>query len=236
MGDVELNYLKQKLEKTIVNKNKLCTFYEGEMYGNQVILCDAKVGLINAASATTLAIEKYNPEIIINQGCAGGIGKNVHKSDLVIGTECINITSVKTKYREEGQGFKVEDWDLINFIAGEEDRLVPQKCSEKLLNLVKNIESSYRYGKVHYGVIGSGDIWNKECDMLINLNQKYGIICEEMESIAVYTIANQYNIPVINIRVISDNELLGEEYERNISYKSQEFVETLVKNALSYYE
>lgn len=229
MGDVELNYLKQKLEKKEEKKYNLCTFYEGKMKGKQVILCDAKVGLINAAAATTLAIEKYHPDIIINQGCAGGIDKNVHKSDLVIGIECINITSVRTKYRDIGQGIAVENWELINFLPGEEDRLVPQKCSEKLLNLVKSIESKYKYGKVHYGIIGSGDIWNKESDMLINLNKKYGIICEEMESIAVYTIANQYNIPVINIRVISDNEILKEEYERGISYKAQEFVECLVQ-------
>ena len=96
-------------------------------------------------------------------------------------------------------------------------------------NHLKQIENTYKYGKIHYGIIGSGDIWNSECDWLIKLNEKYGILCEEMEGIAVYTIANQYKIPAIDIRVISDNELLKEEYDRNISLKGQEFIMNLLR-------
>ena len=43
------------------------------------------------------------------------------------------------------------------------------------------------------------------------MNEKYGILCEEMEGIAIYTVANQYGNPAIHIRVISDNEKLKEE-------------------------
>lgn len=230
MADVELNYLKEKLEEIRIEKTNLCTFYIGKMFDKTVILCDAKVGLINAAAATTLAIEKYHPDYIINQGCAGGFGENVHKSDIVIGAECINITSMITKHRKVGQGCNLEDWELINFIAGEKDRIVPQKAGDELIELVKKHEHEYPYGKIHYGIIGSGDIWNKECDRLIYLNKKYGMLCEDMEGVAVYTIANQYGIPSIDIRVISDNEILNEEYERNISYKVQEFTEILLKD------
>jgi len=228
MADVELNYLMQKLENKKAEEHKLCKFYVGNIGENEIILCDSKIGLINTSAALTIAIEKYNPDYIINQGCAGGIGKNIHKSDLVIGIECINITSIKTKYRKAGEGSNVDDWELINFIAGEEDRLIPQKASKELIDLAKSIEKEYNYGKVHYGVIGSGDIWNSEYDRLVFLNEKYNILCEEMEGIAVYTIANQYNIPAIDIRVISDNLILEEEYERGISYKVQEFTERLI--------
>ena len=64
---------------------------------------------------------------------------------------------------------------------------------------------------------------------MIHLNQKYQILCEDMEGMAVYTIANQYGIPAIDIRVISDNELLKEEYDRNISLKAQKFVMNLLE-------
>ena len=50
-----------------------------------------------------------------------------------------------------------------------------------------------------------------------------------MEGIAIYTVANQYKIPVIDIRVISDNEILKEEYDRNVSIKAQEFTMDLLK-------
>lgn len=229
MADVELNYLIEKLEEKKTEKTNICTFYIGKLFQNDIILCDAKVGLINTAAATTLAIEKYHPDFIINQGCSGALDKNVHQSDIVIGTECINITSIITKPKAEGEGYSLEDWELINYIAGEKDRLIPQKASEKLIEKVKKIESTYQDGKIHYGIIGSGDIWNKECDWMLHLNEKYHILCEDMEGIAVYTIANQYHIPAIDIRVISDNELLKEEYDRNISLKAQKFMINLLK-------
>lgn len=229
MADVELNFLIKRLKQLKTEKTNLCTFYLGKIAQKDIILCDAKVGLINTAAAITLAIEKYQPDYIINQGCSGGFGKNIHQSDIVVGTECINITSIMTKYKEEGQGYSLDDWDFINYLAGEKDRLVPQKASEELIEKVKKIEPSYTQGKIHYGVIGSGDIWNKQCDWMLHLNKKYHILCEDMEGIAVYTIANQYHIPAIDIRVISDNEILKEEYDRNISLKAQEFTMNLLE-------
>ena len=50
-----------------------------------------------------------------------------------------------------------------------------------------------------------------------------------MEGIAIYTVANQYGIPAIDIRVISDNEILKEEYDRNVSIRAQEFTMNLLK-------
>lgn len=229
MADVELNYLISNLEDCKIEKTNLCKFYVGKIYEKEIILCDSKVGLINAAAATTLAIEKYQPDYIINQGCAGGFGRNIHKSDIVVGTECINITSIMTKFKKEGEGYSLDDWELINYLAGEKDRLVPQKASDKLIKMIRQMEDTYIEGKIHYGVIGSGDIWNKECDWIIYLNKKYGILCEDMEGMAIYTVANQYKIPAIDIRVISDNEILKEEYDRNISINIQKFTMNLLK-------
>lgn len=232
MADVELNYLIENLKDCEIEKNNICTFYEGKLFEKDIILCDSKVGLISASATTTLAIEKYHPDYIIDQGCAGGFAINVHKGDIVVGTECINITSILTKFKEKGKGYSLDDWELINYLAGEKDRLVPQKAGKKLIDIIKNNEKIYKAGKIHYGVIGSGDIWNKECDRIIYLNKKYGILCEDMEGIAVYTIANQYGIPAIDIRVISDNELLKEPYDRSISLKAQKFTMNLLKRSV----
>ena len=224
-----LNIGIEKLENKKIEETKVCKFYLGKLYENDIIICDAKVGLINTASSITLAVEKYHPNYIINQGCAGACTKKIHKSDIVIGEQCINTTSFYTKEKKEGQGYNLDDWELINYTVGEKDRLIPQNAGEELLNIVKSIEHNYVEGKIHYGIIGSGDIWNKEIDWMIRLNKKYNIICSDMEGIAVYTIANMYKIPAIDIRVISDNEILGEEYDRNISIKGQKFVMNLLE-------
>ena len=55
-----------------------------------------------------------------------------------------------------------------------------------------------------------------------------------MESIGTYTVAQKYKIPVIGIRVISDNAIVHELYNRNVSSYVQEFVlkmlERLIKD------
>ena len=68
-----------------------------------------------------------------------------------------------------------------------------------------------------------------EADRIIYLHKKYGILCEDMESTSVYTISNLYNVPVISIRVISNNEILNEEYERDLGIESQKIVKELIK-------
>ena len=64
------------------------------------------------------------------------------------------------------------------------------------------------------------------------LNQKYGTLCEDMEANAVYTVANQFNVPVIGIKIVSNNEILGESYERSAGAKSQEFSYELIKKII----
>ena len=70
--------------------------------------------------------------------------------------------------------------------------------------------------KVHIGKIASGDLWNREFDRILFLNDKYNTLCEEMETGGVYTTANSFNVPVLSVRIISNNELLQEDYNPKI--------------------
>ena len=103
MADVELNYLIENLHEKQIIESKLCKFYKGKIYENEIILCDSKVGLINNAAATTLAIEKFNPDYIINQGCAGAISRNIHKSDIVIRNRLYKHNINKYKIQRRGR-------------------------------------------------------------------------------------------------------------------------------------
>lgn len=224
--DVEAEFLIAKLAnvKTCnVNKYK---FFEGMINDYPVVICCCKVMTINAAVATYIAIEKYNPIAIISQGTAGAHGRNVHKGDIVVGEKCVNISSFRSPTKIEGEGSNSLDWELLNFISGEEDKLEYQDGDQHLLELAKQVE--YVNGKVHFGIIGSGDGWNRETDRILWLHENYGTLCEEMEGIAVYIIANNFEIPVLGIRIISNNEILGESYDRNTAIKSQQFTYQLI--------
>lgn len=231
--EVELKLLLEKLENVKCESVGKFRFYEGSVKNYPVVVCHCLVMSINAAIATYMAIEKYHPKAMISQGTAGAHRKDIHKGDLVIGEKCINIVSCRTPRKKEGEGSNSFEWELMNFISGEENRLVYQTGDKHLLELAKKVK--YEDGKVHFGVIGSGDVWNQEADRILWLNQKYGTLCEEMEGIAVYKVANDSEIPVLGIRIISNNEILGENYDRNLAVKSQEFTHELVLKMIEDY-
>jgi adenosylhomocysteine nucleosidase len=219
--EVEGNKIIEKLESLKKINIQSYTFYEGILQNHKIVVSLSKVGLIHTSASLSLAIEKYHPTMILNIGIAGATDKELHTKDIVVGESIININSYRTPYKKEKEGSSPNEWELLTFLSGETDRFIEQKANSELLSLTKNILNSKN---IYYGRIGSGDAWNREIDRINYLNQKYNILCEDMESIATYTIANQNNIPVISIKMISDNILTGEDYDRNISTKLQELI------------
>lgn len=216
----------RNIEEININNYK---YYKGTIHDYPIIISLSKVGLINASASLTLAIREFNPTIIINTGIAGATDRKLHIGDIILGLECLNINSYRTPILKEGEGSNPQNWELLTFLSGEEDRIIKEKADETLISLAKEINTN-KYGQIYTGTIGSGDVWNREIDRIISLNEKHHILCEDMESIATYTIANQQNIPVISIKMISDNSITGEEYNRQMGkYLEKYIVEYLTK-------
>ena len=66
---------------------KAATIHTGTLHGKDIVLCQSGIGKVNAAIATTLVIEHFSPDCVINTGSAGGIGKGLQVGDVVIGTQ-----------------------------------------------------------------------------------------------------------------------------------------------------
>lgn len=143
MEDVELNYLKTKLENIVEKEYKSFKFIEGKILENDIVLCKSNIGLINAGIATTIGVERYSPDVVINLGLAGGYSKDIHTGDLVIGIDAINITSMECK----GIGSSIEDYEITNFLHGEENKLIRRKADKNLIQIVK--ENLYKY-RMHF--------------------------------------------------------------------------------------
>ncbi len=146
--EVEADFLIQKLEHVKCEQVNQYKFYEGTIKGYPVVVCECLVMTINAAVATYIAIEKYHPMAIISEGTAGANAKHVHKGDIVIGEKCVNIVSYKSPYKKEGEGSNSLEWNLVNFICGEEDRLVYQQGDKHLIQLAKQVK--YSDGQVRF--------------------------------------------------------------------------------------
>lgn len=226
----EIKYLVEMLESCDIETRSIYTFYKGYIKNYPVVIAKSEVGLVNASSCITLAIERFNPICIVNAGTSGGIIENRHKKDIIIGEECFNIISSKTPYKELGEGSDSRDWNFMTFTDGGDDAKKIYKADERLLEIALLSKERYEEGKVYTGVVGSADIWNREKDKLKYLAEKHNVSCEDMELVAVYAVAQNYNVPAVGIKIVSDNELLGEEYEPAVGIYVQKYTYEVLKD------
>lgn len=233
MEDVEMNLLKKALTDLKKVEDNVCTFYEGKFNDYPIVLCLTGVGMVNAAASTVVGINKYNPRAIIIEGTAGSHSKDIHENDIVVSVDVININSIKTAERKLGEGIDVSKWELLTYKHGD-DKFLVLKADRDLIEAAQKVAKVYTKGNVAFGRVGSGDIWNREVDRIVMFNERYNTLCEEMEGFAVFQVAEKYGIPAINVRVISNNEIFGENYDRLSGYNSQEFTLDLVKEYLKW--
>src|SRR5262245_41747660 len=97
--DIEVTKLVERLADAQVDRVGAWTFWRGTVDGYPVVVSKTLKGGANAAAATTLAIERYRPIAILNQGTAGGLDPSLKPHDIVLGTSALNIGAFKTPRR-----------------------------------------------------------------------------------------------------------------------------------------
>lgn len=229
----ELEILISKLEDSVFKLENSFEIYEGTIKSYPIVILKTKVGVINTAISLTMAIQKYKPIAIVNEGTSGSHEYNIHKFDLIIGESVVNINSMKTGVRQLGRGMNPFDWKIQEFHTGAEDEWIIYNADKDMVELSEDIQSKYQYGNVYTGRIGSGDVWNREVDRISWLNKNFKTSCEEMESVSIYKLANMFNIPVISFKVISNNEMTGEKFDIETSKACQEFTYEFIKTYIN---
>jgi len=208
------------------------TFWSGTLDGYPVVVSKTMKGMSNAAAATAIAIERYQPVAIINQGTAGGHQPDLHVLDIVLGVESVNLGSIKTAFRTAGTGVRTEDWKPLDLLRSEGSAGMDPlaltmrrfRADERLVDVARRVGSSYTMGRVVDGVIGSADVWNSELDRIARFHREFGTSVEEMETASAAQVAASFRIPFLGIRVLSNNITDGEAYDRNAGEACQAFV------------
>lgn len=192
-------------------------FTRAELGDAEIILQLTKMGMTNAALATMTAIHAFEPELIINQGTAGAQVRDLRKGDIVIGSQSVHIHSLEMEKREFGEGMAPENWTGMHTEYLSAD-------STLLRFFMEGIDEAAPGGKVVSGILGSGDLFSKEKDRILWLHDRFGTVSEDMETYAVYAACRACHIPCVGIRVISNNELLDEEFDEKSSLELQRVI------------
>ncbi|MEH7247617.1 5'-methylthioadenosine/S-adenosylhomocysteine nucleosidase [Neobacillus niacini] len=237
---IEAECFAGKLEKVKVEKSGKFVFYKGKLNNYPVIVTKTGKGMENAAAATALAIEKYNPIAIINQGTSGGHNPELNVFDIVLGERTTNIGSLKTTNLDEGQGTDPTTWIPMDLMASEgsgsddsANKVRYYYGDKDLLAAANAVKDTYTKGKVVEGTIGSADFWNSEVDRIKWIHEIYGTDVEEMEGASVAQISDAYDVAFLGIRILSNNKTNGGTYDPGTAAANQAYVYEVVKEYIS---
>lgn len=159
--------------------------FSGLLDGKHVALCLSGIGKVNAAIATTILIEHFSVDAIINTGSAGGLGKDLKVGDVVIGTEIAHHDV---------------DVTAFGYVHGQIPQLPARYHSHPHLAFVAQTYSSRR------GLIVSGDQFIHGQEQLETIRQHFpDVLAVEMEAAAIAQTCHQFDKPFVVIRAISDN-------------------------------
>ena len=238
---IEAEKFAQKLEDVKEEQSGDFVFYIGTLDNYPVIVAKTGKGMENTAAATAVAIEKYNPIAIINQGTSGGHDPALNVFDIVLGKRTTNLGALKTTDKGENEGIDPSTWKPMDLMASEgsagEDPNAEKarfyKGDEDLLAAANAVKDTYTKGKIVEGTIGSADVWNNEVDRIKWFHTKYGTSVEEMEGAAAAQIAKAYDVPFLGIRVLSNNKVNGGQYNPETATACQEYVYEVVKQYIT---
>ena len=169
------------------------TFYKGSHDKHELILVQSGLGKVNAAVVSTLLIEKFECELLLFSGVAGGIDPGIEIGEVIIGESLIQYDYGTLKNRE-----------LLTFRPGS----IPTGESKNELeySLDPKIKHKIKVSlpNVRMGIILTGDVFLQCEETQKELFEKYGAQAIDMEGAAVAQVAEQFGIPAIVVRCLSD--------------------------------
>lgn len=232
----ETDALIARLEQAVQEQVGGWLFWRGTIDGYPVVVSRTNKGMSNAAAATAIAIERFHPAAIINQGTAGGHDPALHVYDIVIGTASMNVGAFRAMFRKAGDGSRPLEWVPLNLLLdGSAISQTAPKMPARfdadpvLVDLARSVKGSYTRGKVVDGIIGSSDMWIDELDRVAQFHQQFGTAVEEMETASAAQVAASYGVPLVGIRVLSDNITNASTYDPKAGQACQDFVVAVVK-------
>lgn len=227
--NTETEVLIRALKNPVAYRELNYLFVAGTYKDYPVVIARTAIGMANSAAATALAIKKFNPIAVINQGTAGGHDSALKIGDIIIGERIFCYDAYRSAYSVAGAGIdltKQENIGTYAYDAAKKDfrAYTEYRADPTLFNIAFAVANSHGEFNVVSGVIGTGNGWLECVDYVNFLHEKYGSSCEEMETNAAAQVCQNAGVPFIGIRVLSDNVTNSRDYVAESAKVAQEFV------------
>lgn len=217
----EVEILRNLMLEAKVTEIANCKIFEGKINNRPVAVLQSGIGKVAAAMGTTLLIQLFKPDMIINTGSAGGLDANLNVGDVIISTEVRHHDVDVTAFGyEKGQ----LPANPAAFLPNAELVEVAKKQAKKLgLNAVS-------------GLICSGDAFINGAEKIAQIRADFPqVAAVEMEAAAIAQVCHAMNVPFVVVRAISDvadkeSHLSFDEFLPLAAEKSSEMVLAMLNN------
>ncbi|AIU67809.1 5'-methylthioadenosine/S-adenosylhomocysteine nucleosidase [Vibrio coralliilyticus] len=187
----EVSILKQAIENCQEVSKAGCTFFSGQLNGVDVVLLQSGIGKVAAAIGTTVLLDEYQPDVVINTGSAGGFDSTLNLGDVVISTEVRHHDADVTAFGYE-----------IGQMAGQPAAFT---ADAKLMDVAEKALSQMEDKHAVRGLICTGDTFVCTADRQAFIRQHFpSVIAVEMEASAIAQACHQFKVPFVVVRAISD--------------------------------
>ncbi len=165
-------------------------YYAGKIKNTSVVLVQCGIGKVNAAIGTTLLIERFKPDYVINTGTAGGLDGDLKVGDVVI--------SLEVRHHDV-------DVTVFGYDLGQLPKLPPAFMASKPLVDAAEAAALGMKMNVTKGMIVSGDTFMHEESHIEEVKKNFPQVhAVEMEAAAVAQVCHQFHVPFVIIRALSD--------------------------------
>jgi adenosylhomocysteine nucleosidase len=208
----EVKILREAMQNPKILTKAGFTFYTGELAGNTVTLVQSGIGKVASTIATTLLIDNFKPDCVINTGSAGGFDPSLSVGDVVISSEV-----------------RHHDVDVTAF--GYEIGQVPQMpagfaAHPKLVEAAQQTIEQISDVKTLVGLICTGDTFMCDPVRIDKARSDFPtMLAVEMEGASIAQTCFTLNTPFVVIRSMSD--IAGKESPQSF----EEYLETASINS-----
>lgn len=211
----EVNNLISKMKNMDIKRLGTTNYYHGELFGKEVVVAKCGIGKVNAALCTQNMIYAYEPELIINTGCAAGVGDGILVGDIVLASSCVQH-DIDYGPLPDARGY-VDGIDKI-FIDSDEE-------STKIISDIAQRQGNH----TRIGVIATGDQFLCDKDKKEDIKTHFNAQAVEMEGGAIAHACYANNVPFVILRSISDNgddsaSVVYEQFEKKVNQINMQII------------
>ncbi len=189
--DEEVAILKEKIQNREDLTIGQSEFSIGKIDNIDVVLLKSGIGKVNAAVGTTLLLDHFKPDYVLNTGSAGGYHTELNVGDIVISTD--------VRHHDV-------DVTVFGYEYGQVPKMPPGFTPDaRLIEKAEKAAAGITDIKVAKGLIVTGDSFMDDPERVEFVRGKFtDLYAVEMEAAAIAQVCHLFNVPFVIIRALSD--------------------------------